>query len=157
MEAATDFRPQDPSTFLKNSTVERPLPIRNLRRAGQGRTITSMKILIILNDAPYGNEKAYNGLRLARTLQREHNAEIFLFLLADSVGCALPQQITPNGYYNIERMLKSIIRDGARVNACGTCMDARGMAHLPLLEGVERATMKDLASWTAECDRSLSL
>jgi len=115
-----------------------------------------MKILIILNDAPYGNEKAYNGLRLARTLQREHGAEIFLFLLADAVGCALPEQITPNGYYNIRRLLQSIIADGAKIKACGTCMDARGMAHLQLLEGVERATMKDLAAWAAECERSLS-
>jgi len=116
-----------------------------------------MKILIILNDAPYGNEKAYNGLRLARTLQNEHSAEISLFLLADAVGCALPEQKTPDGYYNIGRMLKSIIRSGAKVKACGTCMDARGMAQLPLLDGVERATMKDLAAWMVECERSLSI
>ncbi len=115
-----------------------------------------MKVLIILNDAPYGTEKSYNGLRLARTLQREHDAEIFLFLLADAVGCALPGQVTPNGYYNIERMLRSLIQNGARVKACGTCMDARGMAQLELLDGIERATMKDLAAWTAECDRSLT-
>jgi sulfur relay (sulfurtransferase) complex TusBCD TusD component (DsrE family) len=28
------------------------------------------KILILINDAPYGTEKAYNGLRLAMQLQR---------------------------------------------------------------------------------------
>ncbi len=115
-----------------------------------------MKVLIVLNDAPYGTESSYNGLRLARTLQREHGAEIFLFLLADAVGCGLPDQVTPNGYYNIQRMLRSIIENGAQVKACGTCMDARGMAQLSLLDGVERATMKDLAAWVAQCDRSLS-
>jgi len=31
-----------------------------------------MKILIIINDAPYGTEKAYNALRMAMTLQKEH-------------------------------------------------------------------------------------
>jgi uncharacterized protein involved in oxidation of intracellular sulfur len=31
-----------------------------------------MKILFIINDAPYGSEKAYNGLRMAMTLQKEH-------------------------------------------------------------------------------------
>ena len=115
-----------------------------------------MKVLILLNDAPYGTEKCYNGLRLARTLQREHDAEIFLFLLADSVGCALPAQVTPNGYYNIERMLRSVIRNGAAVKACGTCMDARGMAQLELVDGVQRANMKDLAAWVVQCDRSLT-
>ena len=33
-----------------------------------------MNILILINDAPYGTEKAYNGLRLAMTLQKEHPA-----------------------------------------------------------------------------------
>jgi len=115
-----------------------------------------MKVLIVLNDAPYGSEKPYNGLRLARTLQREHGAELNIFLLADAVGCALRGQKTPNGYYNIERMLASILRNGARVKACGTCLAARGMAGLELSPGVEPATMKDLAAWFAECDRSLS-
>jgi len=115
-----------------------------------------MKTLIIINDAPYGTEKAYNALRLAMTLQRELEAEIRLFLLADAVGCALPGQKTADGYYNIERMLKSVIRRGGRVKACGTCMDARGMAALEHIEGVEPATMKDLASWTQECGRVLS-
>ncbi len=31
-----------------------------------------MKVLIIINDAPYGTEKAYNALRLAMALQKEH-------------------------------------------------------------------------------------
>ncbi len=30
------------------------------------------RILIIINDAPYGTEKAYNALRLAMTLQKKH-------------------------------------------------------------------------------------
>jgi uncharacterized protein involved in oxidation of intracellular sulfur len=28
----------------------------------------NMKILIVINDAPYGTEKAYNALRMAMTL-----------------------------------------------------------------------------------------
>jgi uncharacterized protein involved in oxidation of intracellular sulfur len=31
-----------------------------------------MKVLIVINDAPYGTEKAYNALRMAMTLQKEH-------------------------------------------------------------------------------------
>ena len=46
-------------------------------------------ILIIINDAPYGTEKAYNALRMAMTLQKEHgeNVAVKIFLLADAVFC----------------------------------------------------------------------
>jgi len=69
-------------------------------------------ILIIINDAPYGTEKAYNALRMAMTLQKEqkNRVEIKIFLLADGVFCGLPNQNTPSGFYNIERMLKSVVR-----------------------------------------------
>jgi uncharacterized protein involved in oxidation of intracellular sulfur len=30
-----------------------------------------MKVLFVINDAPYGTEKAYNALRLAMALQKE--------------------------------------------------------------------------------------
>ena len=112
-----------------------------------------VKVLIIINDAPYGTEKAYNALRLARTLQREEDAEVKIFLLADAVGCALPSQKMANGYYNVARMLQGVLNAGAQVKACGTCMEARGMRELELLPGVEPATMKDLASWVSQCDR----
>jgi uncharacterized protein involved in oxidation of intracellular sulfur len=70
-----------------------------------------MKILIIMNDAPYGTEKAYNALRIVNQLNKEHeNVEVRIFLIADAVNCAIANQVTPNGYYNIERMLKLAIK-----------------------------------------------
>lgn len=44
--------------------------------------------------------------------------------MADAVASALPNQKTPDGYYNIERMLKGLINKGVTIKACGTCMDA---------------------------------
>ncbi|PIV61991.1 MAG: hypothetical protein COS14_03400, partial [Bacteroidetes bacterium CG02_land_8_20_14_3_00_31_25] len=45
-----------------------------------------MKILIIINDAPYGTEKAYNALRLAMQIQKDYqNTEVNIFLMADAV------------------------------------------------------------------------
>ncbi|HOP05407.1 MAG TPA: DsrE family protein [Tenuifilaceae bacterium] len=116
------------------------------------------KILIIINDAPYGTEKAYNALRMAMTLQKEHGnkVEIKLFLLADAVFCGLPSQKTPEGFYNIERMLKSIISKGGEVKSCGGCSEARGVANLELIEGVKLSNMKEFAQWTVECDKVLS-
>ncbi|MEX2382187.1 MAG: DsrE family protein [Opitutales bacterium] len=66
-----------------------------------------MTILIIINDPPYGTEKAYNALRIANQLAKAHTeTKVNIFLLADAVFCANANQTTPNGFYNIERMLK---------------------------------------------------
>ncbi|HEX9901915.1 MAG TPA: DsrE family protein [Acidobacteriota bacterium] len=116
-----------------------------------------MKILFIINDAPYGSEKAYNALRMAMTLQKEHpGVEVQIFLMADAVTCALSSQLTAQGFYNIERMLKAVISKGGQVKACGTCSEARGIKGLALLEGVEISTMSQLARWAVEADKVLT-
>lgn len=116
-----------------------------------------MKHLIIINDAPYGTEKAYNGLRLAMSLQRERPEDrVRIFLMADAVGCGLPGQDTPDGYYNVQRMLAAVVAKGGQVRACGTCARARGMADLEMIEGVVIGTMKDLTEWVATSDRVVS-
>lgn len=116
-----------------------------------------MNILFIINDAPYGTEKAYNALRMAMTLQKEHaDVAVQIFLMADAVTCALPGQTTPQGYYNVERMLKAVIHRGGQVKACGTCCEARGIKSIPLLEGVEISTMVQLCQWTVEADKVLT-
>lgn len=113
-----------------------------------------MIVLILLNEAPYGTEKAYNGLRLAMALQKDHpTVHVNIFLMADAVGCAIPGQNTPQGYYNVERMLKSVVGKGGKVKACGTCADARGMRNQQLIEGVEISNMSELAQWTVEADK----
>lgn len=116
------------------------------------------KILIIINDAPYGSEKAYNALRMAITLQQEHttSTNVRIFLLADAVFCGLKNQKTPNGYYNIERMLNLVIKNGAEVQSCGGCSEARGIDELPLIEGVVKSNMKSFAQWTVESDKVLN-
>ena len=116
-----------------------------------------MKILFIINDAPYGTEKGYNALRMAMTLQKENSeSEVNIFLMADAVSCALPNQNTPNGYYNIERMMKAVLNKGGKVKTCGTCAEARGIKNLQLIEGVEISNMPELTKWTVEADKVLS-
>ncbi len=117
-----------------------------------------MKILLIINDAPYGTEKAYNALRMAMMYQKEHAETVVvrIFLMADAVTCALPNQTTPQGYYNIERMIKSIISRGGQIKACGTCSEARGAKGLTLIEGVEISTMSQLASWSVDSDKVIT-
>jgi uncharacterized protein involved in oxidation of intracellular sulfur len=68
--------------------------------------------LLIINDGPYGNERAYNALRLALNLVRRPEAAVRVFLIGDGVACAKKGQKAPDGFYNVERMLKSMARRG---------------------------------------------
>lgn len=114
-----------------------------------------MKTLLILNDPPYGTERVYNGLRVAHALARhDPQAEITVFLMADAVLTAKAGQKTPDGYYNLERMLKLVIAKG-QVLLCGTCLDARGITEAEIIPGARRSTMDELASATIAADKVL--
>lgn len=110
--------------------------------------------LFILNDAPYGNERTYQALRLAGALAGKEGQQVRLFLTADSVFCAKSGQKVPEGYYNIQLMLTQVARK-AEVRLCGTCMDARGMAEMEMIEGAKRSMLAQLADWTATADKVL--
>jgi uncharacterized protein involved in oxidation of intracellular sulfur len=114
-----------------------------------------MKVLVIINDPPYGTERVYNALRLAHALlKKEPETEVTLFLMADAVLAAKAGQKTPDGYYNVERMLKRLAGKG-RVLLCGTCMDARGLSDAEMMDGARRSTMDELAAATLEADKVL--
>jgi len=113
-----------------------------------------MKALIIINDAPYGTEKAFNALRLATQIQKDYeNAEVTVFLMADAVGCAIPNQNTPNGYYNLERMLKAVVNKDGKIKICTSCIEARGLKDVKFVDGAELSTMKELTKLTMESDK----
>ncbi|MEJ2292616.1 MAG: DsrE family protein [Deinococcales bacterium] len=112
-----------------------------------------MTVLLILNDPPYGTERSYNAFRLALQLAKPDHVAVRVFLMADAVGCARSGQVTPDGYYNLERMVRGVVKRGGAIGACGTCMDARGMQDADLTDGVHRSTMEELGRWVLEADR----
>lgn len=116
-----------------------------------------MKILIIINDAPYGTEKAWNALRIAMQFQKDYEgAEVRVFLMADGVFCSIPNETTPNGFYNIERMMEAIIYKGGIIRFCTTCGEARGLKNMKLIEGTEWSGMKELTQWIADSDKVIN-
>ena len=115
-----------------------------------------MKTLFILNDPPYGTERCYNALRLAHSLMKnDPQADVTVFLMADAVVAAKRGQKTPDGYYNMERMLKRVVVGKGAVLICGTCMDARGMTDDDVMDGARRGTMDELAQATLAADKVL--
>ena len=74
--------------------------------------ISPQRYLFVINDAPYGNERPYNALRLAMNIAQRPAVAVRVFLTGDGVLCARKGQKTPDGYYNVERMVKSLAQRG---------------------------------------------
>lgn len=56
------------------------------------------KVLLVLNDPPYGTERSYNGLRLAGSLAKRDGVDVRAFFVGDAVGCAATGQKVPDGH-----------------------------------------------------------
>ena len=112
-----------------------------------------MKALILINDPPYGSERLYNGLRMAHALIKKE-CQLTVFLMGDAVSGAKAGQKTPDGFYNIERMIKRAALNG-KVLLCGTCMDARGIDEAEVVAGALRSTMDELADLSIASDKVL--
>jgi uncharacterized protein involved in oxidation of intracellular sulfur len=132
-------------------------PARRTRASVRGiRREKTMRILIILNEPPYGNERSYNGLRLAGSLVRQNDTQLKVFLIGDAVICAKAGQKVPQGFYNIQLMLTTVLRHGGVIGCCGSCLDARGIGNEELTEGIRRSSMEELTAWTLETHKVIS-
>ena len=112
-----------------------------------------MKTLFILNDAPYGSERSYNGLRLAGSLSKSEGEQVKVFLIGDAAACAKAGQKVPEGFYNLQVMLGRVVRNSGQVGVCATCMDARGITESELVEGTHKSTLAELTTWTQWADK----
>lgn len=115
-----------------------------------------MKVLVILQGPAYGDERAFNGLRLAGSLAKREGVDVRVFCLGDAVGCAVAGQTVPNGYYHLDRMIESAARRGAEINLCGTCMDARGITDAMLIPSARRSSLEELTDWTLWADKTVT-
>lgn len=123
--------------------------------AAAQREENAMKTLFILNDAPYGNERSYNALRLAGALSKVEGEVVKVFLIGDAASCAKRGQKVPEGFYNIEVMLGRVVRNRGEVGACGSCLDARAITDSELIEGTHKSSLDELTSWTQWADKAI--
>ena len=116
-------------------------------------------ITIILQSAPYGDERMWNALRLTQSLiTASIGMKANIFLTGDAVTTAKRGQKPPKGFYNLEYMLKELLRKGVNVVACYTCISARGLTQTELIDGIIiGSTVRDLANWIKESQKVLAL
>lgn len=114
-----------------------------------------MKVLFLLNDAPYGNDKNYNALRTAILLQKQDpSTKVWVYLMSDSVFGALPDQKERAGLYNMGNMLTDILKNGGEVKLCTSCAETRGVTSI--IPGAVFGNLKDLTTWITESDKALN-
>jgi uncharacterized protein involved in oxidation of intracellular sulfur len=114
-----------------------------------------MRILVIVNDQPYGSERPYNALRVAMALSKRGEVEVRVFLIGDAVACAVSGQQLPEGHYHLDRMVKGVLHR-AEVGCCGSCLDARGLGEQLLVNGAHRSSLDELTDWTLWADQTLT-
>lgn len=116
-------------------------------------------LTMILQSPPYGDEKIWNALRIAKALiTATVGMKVNIFLLGDGVTAAKKGQKPPEGFYNLEKMLSELIEHGVEVVACRTCISARGLTKEELVEGTRvGTTVGDLARWVQESQKVLSI
>ncbi len=113
------------------------------------------KVLITVNDPPYGTERAYNALRLAANLlKNDPTVELRIFQVGDAAACAKAGQSVPKGYYNIETMVKAVVLRNGVIGVCGTCMEARGIKDAELIAGTRRSSLDEWTEWTLWADKT---
>ncbi len=111
-----------------------------------------MKYLFILNDPPYGTERDFNALRLARSLLKA-DEEVRVFLMGDAAAGAKAGQKLARGYYNIGDMLGMVVRAGGAIGVCGVCTEARGIQETELVANAARSTLEELTAWMQWADK----
>ncbi|HYG51982.1 MAG TPA: DsrE family protein [Flavobacteriales bacterium] len=116
-----------------------------------------MKILIILNERPAADEKAYNAIRIAAQIQKDDSAnQVFIYLIADGVYCALANAEGMKGTLNVEEMLSGVVQSGGTVKMCTSCGESRELINKQLIKGAEWTNLKTLTDWIAECDKVIN-
>jgi len=113
-----------------------------------------MTVLVVINEAPYAGERAYNALRLATSLQNA-GAEVRLFLIGDGAWCATGQRAPEGCAFDIAWMMERLLAGPQETLVCRTCMDARGIVEEALARGARRGSLDDLTRWTLESERVL--
>ncbi len=130
-------------------------------------------LTIVIKQAPYAGERAWNALRLAITALATE-VKVRIFLMDDGIYVARKEQKPPSDTPNLEELLKRALSMGAEVRVCGTCVDARGfepegefgvcfigkkeggLSMADFIEGVKLGSMMELTGWIMDSEKVIS-
>ncbi len=109
-------------------------------------------VTIIIQNAPYKEDnKAWHGLRFAGAALAE-GMKVRLHLLDDGIQVGSRDQDVPEGKTNLEELLNEFMEYGLEVTACGMALDHCAIDESSMIVGIDKGSMKSLASWVNESD-----
>ena len=112
----------------------------------------SKTVTVIIQNAPYQpDNKAWHALRFAGAALAEDLA-VRVHLLDDGVRVGRCGHTVPEGAADLEQLLGELIECGLEVRACGMSLDGCGIPDGELVPGIERGSMKALATWVRDSD-----
>jgi sulfur relay (sulfurtransferase) complex TusBCD TusD component (DsrE family) len=116
----------------------------------------SKTVTIIIQNAPYQpDNKAWHALRFAGAALAE-DLNVRLHLLDNGVQVGRRGHAVPQGAADLEKLLGELIACGLEVRACGMALDGCGIIEGDLIPGIEKGSMKALATWIKESDTVLT-
>ena len=115
-----------------------------------------MNVLVVLQGPAYGDERRYNGLRLAGSLAKRDQVNVRIFCFGDAVTCAMSDENVPDGYYHLDRMLTAAAHHNVEIGLCGTCMDARGITSAMIIGAARRSSLDEATDWAVWADKTIT-
>lgn len=116
----------------------------------------SSTVTIIIQNAPYqiGN-KAWHALRFAGAALVE-DMNVRVHLLDNGVKVGRRGHRVPKGTADLEALLTELMECGLEVRACGMSLDDCDIDVSAMIKGIERGSMKALATWVKDSDHVLT-
>jgi uncharacterized protein involved in oxidation of intracellular sulfur len=124
------------------------------RLAGHPRSDTQPSVLIILSHAPFDGDTMWNALRLASTLL-DRKSPVRIFVMNDAIDVVRQGCMPEGAEFDLQAMLRDLLRRGGRVKICTTCINRCGIGQGEVIPEAIMATMADLAAWIADGERVL--
>jgi uncharacterized protein involved in oxidation of intracellular sulfur len=122
------------------------------RVAGRGGARKPAAVLVILSDAPFDGDAAWNALRLAATLL-DQGAQVRIFVMNDAIDLVREGGMPDGAEFDLQAMLRALLPLGARLKICTTCVNRCGIGQGEVIPEAIMATMGDLAAWVVDSDR----
>jgi tRNA 2-thiouridine synthesizing protein D len=110
-------------------------------------------ITIVIQNTPYKSDnKAWHAAGAALT----EDMTVRVHLLDEGVKVGIREHWLADGKVNLEELLCELIECGLEVRACGMTVDEHGITEQELIEGIEKGSMKALASWVGSSDHVMT-
>ncbi len=115
------------------------------------------RVCLLLTEGPWQTENYEIFARLAEAaLDKGHEVEGFWYI--DGVYNAIKHQKFPEDVELPVEKMKRLIEKGAKIKACGICVNARGLeGGKEYIEGVPVGGLPDLADMISDSDTFVTL